>query len=266
MKTLFIDDFLEADEYIHLARHDMHSQTPMHDQDFYEIMIIESGIVEQFLTLTTIQLKGCQVYFVEPKDQHTIQVNQVDTSYINIAFRCGVIEQFQNYYLDSTIPYWGNTKVLNIDSSQIREINDAINNIGNKRDYFTAYYILFELCRILRKPEHVQVHFPTWLNQLLVEVRKQENFMQGVSVLAKLSNRSSEHISRELKKHIGMRPSDLIHEARMEYAVHELCFSSIDITELAIDCGYLSLAQFYSTFKKYTGMSPAKYRKLKRSL
>lgn len=71
---------------------------------------------------------------------------------------------------------------------------------------------------------------------------------------------SSSYFQHLYKKYFGTAfQTDLIH-LRLEYAKDLICNTNLTIDRITEMCGYSSEVHFYRQFKKYTGMTPAKYR------
>ena len=94
----------------------------------------------------------------------------------------------------------------------------------------------------------------------ILEIQKKENFQQSGPVLASISNRSVEHVSRVTKKLLNQTPSEIVNRTRLDYAGRLLLNSDTDILTIAMDCGFNSISQFHRLFKVYYQMTPKQYR------
>lgn len=68
-------------------------------------------------------------------------------------------------------------------------------------------------------------------------------------------------LCRYYKKHTGRRIFEYITELRISYAARLLLNKSINISQIAYDCGYNSLSHFNHQFKQITGYTPSEYTK-----
>lgn len=68
-------------------------------------------------------------------------------------------------------------------------------------------------------------------------------------------------LCRYYKKHTGRRIFEYLTELRISYAVKLLLNKSINIGQVAYDCGYNSLSHFNHQFKQITGYTPSEYVK-----
>lgn len=68
-------------------------------------------------------------------------------------------------------------------------------------------------------------------------------------------------LCRYYKKHTGKKMFEYLTELRISYAVKLLSNRSINIGQIAYDCGYNSLSHFNHQFKDITGYTPSDYSK-----
>ncbi len=101
---------------------------------------------------------------------------------------------------------------------------------------------------------------PDWLARACREIKKSEAFREGLPAFNRLAGRSPEHVSRVLKKCTGKTPTQIVNEARLEEATHQLCMSSKEIIDIAADCGFENLSYFHRLFKQHYTLSPRRYR------
>jgi len=71
---------------------------------------------------------------------------------------------------------------------------------------------------------------------------------------------SPEHLARVWKSETGATLFETIRRARIERAKSLLIASDLNISQIARECGFSSLALFSRNFKTATGVSPARYR------
>lgn len=111
------------------------------------------------------------------------------------------------------------------------------------------------------KKRHRQVPVSEKLDEIYLYL--QENYMHDCSLdnLAKQFYISKYYLSREFKQKFGEGISSFIIKLRIARAKELLSFSSKNINEIAIICGFNDSSHFLKTFKKSENMSPAEYRK-----
>jgi len=79
--------------------------------------------------------------------------------------------------------------------------------------------------------------------------------------LAANANISESSLRKLFKTVTGMSPVTFIQRCRVDKACEMLRFTREGIKEIAAACGFAELNFFYRVFKRWTGLTPAKFRK-----
>lgn len=74
---------------------------------------------------------------------------------------------------------------------------------------------------------------------------------------------SPSHFSRIFKQQTGFSPYDYVLVSRLNRAKEYLQKTNMTVSEIAYEVGFNSDTNFIFFFKSNTGISPAKFRKLK---
>jgi AraC family transcriptional regulator len=103
---------------------------------------------------------------------------------------------------------------------------------------------------------------PTWLRR--VREALDESYLQapGLVDLAALGGVHPVHLSREFRKRYRITIGEYIRKRRIEHASGLLSNSGMPMAEIASTCGFSDQSHFCALFKKYSGMTPAKFRDL----
>ena len=103
---------------------------------------------------------------------------------------------------------------------------------------------------------------PAWLRR--VREALDESYLQapGLSDLAAVGGVHPVHLSREFRKRYHVTIGEYIRKRRIEHASGLLSNSGMPMAEIAIKCGFSDQSHFCALFKKYSGMTPAKFRDL----
>ena len=88
---------------------------------------------------------------------------------------------------------------------------------------------------------------------------KKDITLEGLSVTFGFN---ASYLSGLFKKETGINIKDYIYELKIKEAIRQLLHSDSIISVIAADIGYKDEKYFTKQFKKATGLSPAKYRKL----
>lgn len=82
-------------------------------------------------------------------------------------------------------------------------------------------------------------------------------------ILAEEIGFSEPTIYRLFQKHMGVSFNHYLNSVRISAACGMMDDSSLSMTEIAAQCGFLSLSNFYRAFHQFAGMSPRDYRKFR---
>ena len=90
----------------------------------------------------------------------------------------------------------------------------------------------------------------------------QSHFQENLSLteLAQMFSFTPNYCGHLFKKITGITFKDYLNNLRVKYACKLLLDSNYSIQEIAYDSGFNSVEYFYTTFKNFYGVTPAKYR------
>lgn len=72
------------------------------------------------------------------------------------------------------------------------------------------------------------------------------------------------YLYRIFVREMGMAPKTYLTQYRLQHAMRMLCSYQYSITEIAYSCGFCDMVSFHNHFRRKTGMTPGKYRKMNR--
>lgn len=95
-----------------------------------------------------------------------------------------------------------------------------------------------------------------------------ENYKENITLqtAAQIAYMSPSYFSHIFSKNINMPFNTYLSQYRVSCAAKLLMSSSLSIIEIAEECGFTSLSNFYKTFKSFYNVSPKEYRILKQNL
>lgn len=246
-----------------------------HYHDYYEIFITVSGIVTHWINEKECELPEGSLVFIRPHDVHGYLYKtpqSIKTSYINLTFSKEMATQLFNYLSDS----FPCRELLEAESSpyiilsdiekkklirQISELNTV--NIQDKKALkLRAKVLLADIFARFFYSRDSEIHedAPLWLSHLLRNMEYSENFTKNPEHMVFLSGKSREHLSRSMRKYLGITPSDYINGLRINYASNLLINTDSQIIDICYSCGFTNLTYFYRLFKKKYGVSPKQFR------
>jgi AraC family transcriptional regulator len=71
---------------------------------------------------------------------------------------------------------------------------------------------------------------------------------------------SVSHFSHLLRQKVGRSFSDLLRQYRVDRAGELLRRGSLELAQVAVECGFCDQSHFTRVFRRYTGASPRQYR------
>ena len=83
----------------------------------------------------------------------------------------------------------------------------------------------------------------------------------GLEDFAKLSHRSLSTFKRDFQKYFNQPPGKWLLQKRLDYSSVLLKNLALNVSQVALDCGFEDLSHFSRAFKDKFGVSPANYRK-----
>ena len=92
-----------------------------------------------------------------------------------------------------------------------------------------------------------------------------QNYQNNLSVsqIARTVNLSPSYFSRVFKDNTALSPYDYLLSVRLDKSKELLINSNLPVSEIAYQCGFNSTPNFIYFFKKETGLSPLKFRKIR---
>jgi AraC family cel operon transcriptional repressor len=245
-----------------------------HFHDYYEVFLLLEGAVAHCVNDREIPLrKGCLV-LIRPEDTHDYLLREGERfSMLNITVSRETVESLLGYLaegfpaerlLSSAFPPTvqlddsGFSYIL-AQMSSIRAIDDAE---SARRKTALRIFLFRILTRFFGnyKEERAEL-LPPWLAQLVVEMRRDSNFIYGIPRMQELSGKSREHLARSVKKHLGVTLSDFVNELRLNFVANMLKNSNHSITDIIYESGFGNLSWASELFRKRYGVTMSAYRK-----
>lgn len=153
----------------------------------------------------------------------------------------------------------------------------AINFLSNS--YFKELQAKADICNVL---QWISQHIPFYQNldqdldlhmKAVNRVRPAIDYIDthyaeeiSLQQLADICNYSYSHFSKMFIKAFSVNPNNYIASIRVRKAEHLLHSTDMSITDIASTVGFNDVSYFIRVFRKHTGISPKKYRKVKKGI
>lgn len=273
---------LTADRFVNLktgcSYRYIHSSTEYfrpHFHDYYEIFIVLSGKVLHIANGERIAMERGDSAFIRPSDIHDyICCGEDEVHMLNITFTESTAEGIFSFLGDgfntdalfkekdppavSLSEYELNniskrmTDICVIDESDTEKLKTALR-------IFLFNFISEYFSRTLR---YSKTAAPRWLTSLCERMKKDGNFISGISLMPELSGKSREHISRSMKKYYGISATEFVNDLRLSYIANMLQNSDHSIIDIIYESGFNNVSWCNRCFVKKFGMNMSTYRRL----
>lgn len=130
----------------------------------------------------------------------------------------------------------------------------------NSKQFFEAQSIFIKLLACLQTQDNAKNE----LTQMSLSIQKflKKNFNKKITAatLSEHFDARPNYIVRVLRQTIGLSPAEFLMQYRMEEATQWLLNTDTSVEDIALNVGFQNIYYFSTSFKKYTGVSPTKYR------
>jgi AraC family cel operon transcriptional repressor len=269
-KTYTFDMFRTPDSPVHAAHTVFRkSTTDFHShKDFCEFFLVRKGSVIHHLNGKAHMLTSQSVAFIFAGDSHSIENESSSSIITNIAFPASFLEELLNlvgldFKRNSNVVY----QLENMDHHLWNTLVSKVNLFflpGESFPYSSRCMLLYSLLSTLllefSELKPVSDLIPPWLVKACKDMRKLENFTQGLAAFVRLSGKSQEHLTRQFKRYYHETPTEYINNLRLQEAEALLLNSSESVADICYKVGFNNMSYFSYLFKKKNGVSPQNYR------
>ncbi|MDO9547494.1 MAG: AraC family transcriptional regulator [Candidatus Marinimicrobia bacterium] len=252
--------------------------TALHTHEFAEFFLIISGKIKHLVNSEYQELQTGTLVFIRPTDVHGFeQLAGSACEIVNVAFKLEFLRDLSaylgnDYFLRKytgpvTSPMFklslSETDELANQLIRMNALQSTAHDIARLKikimiaNIFTRFFLDAEL-------SGVNSERPEWFEQLNLEMVKHENLCGGLERMKQLAPCTQEHLCKCFRKYLDKTPTEFINEQRIKQAAKQIVETDAKILAVAMELGFLSLSRFYSMFKKFYGISPAKYRLMSR--
>lgn len=239
---------------------------PMHNHSHYEIALVTSGRITHFVGGQAVLLSPGDLFFARPQDTHALDARDGATL-VNIAFSKAHFKRFLQYAADLPLPFERLHDALPLTVSvDPARASDAYERFNARRDAVGAPVqlalreLLCELFGMLLCEPTAAAACPEWLDALCRKMRQYENFTAPADTMVRLSGYSREHLSRSMKRYLGVTPSEFLCGLRLDHAAGLLRLTSMPVLDVCMASGFENPAYFHRRFREKFGMTPGRFR------
>lgn len=270
--------FLDCETGI-LYRNSLLSQTAsLHSHTFYEVFLVVSGEAYHLVNNSVQLIKKGDFVFIRPQDVHCYEFYISDTFRIfNLGFSTqlftGTVQYLEasaeskslcNNVLPPSI-HLSDTKIELIaglfetigkaqqDVEKNRQKSANVSFASERVIRLTKVVLAQILLEFIEKADKGEVclqqnFYSDWFDAVVLEMKKTQNFKQGLYRMILLAGCSKNHLCRVCKKKLGCSPTEFINKRRLIYASYLLSCTDEDVLTISVDCGFNNVSHFFHLF------------------
>ena len=238
--------------------------------DFSEIFFLESGALDHRLNRTGVRLREGALVCIRASDSHGF-ASDPECAYAktNVAFPNEALKNLRRRYPAETAlcfpPGSRPAFSLQLDpgrSARVCHLFAAVRSAA-RTGLELEWFLLSVLREVLAARSAVAAAgapLPDWLAHALSLIGRPGNARQGTRQFALLAGRSPAHVAREVRRLLGVTPTELVNRARLEFAASRLASTQDQIIHIALDAGFANLGHFYRLFHQQYHLTPRAFR------
>lgn len=273
MRKLYWQKLCPGGEPVHVA----HVAAPQpviwgeHTHDFYEVFYVQSGTATHLCNGQSRHLSPGSLVFIRPPDAHGFRplAGSESFRFINVAFPAPCWRELRARYALGDHAFFQEPESApdppapDLRAAQTRRVDGLFQQILTGEPNLVgrdAFLLNLALELESNRPPDLPADLPPWLQHALHAFSPQEHLSGGVNALARLADRSPEHLSRLMRRHLGLTPSQWLNRQRLDYAARLLETTSLAVGEVALEAGFENLSHFHRLFKAQHEATPRRYR------
>jgi AraC family cel operon transcriptional repressor len=265
-------NILRANAQVHLTRATLTAERPraLHGHDFYELFWVQNGKVRHHLPDGAQTLAEGSVVFLSPGQTHALQGRGEHALVVSLCLHPALVNALVERHPSLAGHLFWSAKGIAQHHRDMRELaalnHTAVQLERSRCDTIAAEAFLLPLCAELTGDSYPG-DAPDWLVHACRAARDPAVFRDGAAGLVALTGKAHPHVSRSMRKHFGMTPSDYINRIRMDHAARALTTDAETVGQIAADCGIPNMSHFHKLFRAAFGDTPLQYRqKLQRQV
>ncbi|SFS21518.1 helix-turn-helix transcriptional regulator [Yoonia litorea] len=265
IKTLRHQDILLGGAQSRLTRAPLASSRPksLHTHDFFELFWVQNGQIRHHLSERTETLSEGDLVFIAPGQSHGLQGKGENALIVLIALHPELVIGMANRHpsMQGRL-FWADKGPVRArrDMKALAALNHAAVQLEqSNNDTLSTEAFLLPLCADLTAQSFAP-EVPNWLADACLAARHPDVFRDGSAGLVARTGKAHPHVSRMMRRYLGITPSDFINKIRMDYASRALTTDIEPVSAIAADCGIPNMSHFHKLFRAAHGMTPLQYR------
>lgn len=240
----------------------------LHTHDFAEIFWVERGTIRHETDDAVQTLEEGVLVGVRPERVHRLEApTKTQGTIFNLAFSAARFRALEATHPGAIKRLFGAVggpcpalRVPEAGLLELRAAGDAL--LARPPGALEVDYRIFQALHWVElEPAHPPA-VPEWLARGLEQVVRPEGWGQGLATLHRACGRSPSQLARVMLATMGTTPIAYLNRLRMAHAERQLRLTARPIIDVAAECGFDGLAQFYRLFSAAYGETPYRYRRV----
>lgn len=243
-----------------------------HSHDYYEIFIMLTGEARHMVSGKSHSLRVGDAVLIRPSDTHKYkEIDEREFTFLNLTFTEETLRSAFEYLgegfparhlLEAPMP-----PVTQLTRRELARVESQLKLLGaispdDVRGLRTALRIMLMeiLCRGFSDYTPHMERVPGWLEELCIRMRTEGGFVDGAAKMVEMSGRTREHLSRSMKRYMGITVTEFVNELRLNYIANMLRNSNRKIAEIVFESGFNTMSLATELFRRRYGMGMREFR------
>lgn len=255
-----------------------------HWHDDFELTYLESGYFQFSVGSDTFLLSPGEAVFINSKILHQVKpARNTAPVYHSYAFAPELISESMGSLIavKYLLPIMGNQRfpyyIFHKDSgweeqciAHIKELNSASASQDFVREFQIQNYLRTVFIDMIHHLPGICTQSATppdngnlSIKKIMLYIKNHYSEALTLADMADAANLSKSSCNRLFHKTLKMTPFEYLLDFRLNQSMQLLITSTQSITGIAYSCGFHDASYYCKTFRKYTGISPQAYRRLR---
>ena len=260
-----------------------HFTYPWHFHTEYEIIYISESTGTQFVGNSIESYRAGDVLLIGSNLPHYMKSDEIYHSDTPPSRVRGTIIQFEKEFMQYAVNYYPQfiriKKLLEesrlgvfFPASCSQKLIDLLNLIPAEKgmNQITSFLQLLQVMseikqrKTISKPdfEYNTKHDASRVDKVISFINKNYTRQISLDEIAFFASMNSTAFCRFFKKETGKSFTKYIFDMRIGYACKLLLMNEMSVSQIGVVCGFETISHFNKIFRKVSGYSPTKYRKM----
>ena len=122
--------------------------------------------------------------------------------------------------------------------------------------------LLETLSKMLRDHQSGTNKKPSWVSEINLILNDQFSDQLSLDYLSKTLDIHPVHLSRDFSKYFNSGLGEYIRKLKVQKSLQLISKKKLDLTTIALDCGFSDQSHFTRCFKEINGITPSEYRRI----